>query len=117
MYDNWLKRRRIELHLSQADLARRLELHGYSVTSGAISHWENDRYPIPLNDLAARQSLAAALEFTPSELLDFAGYHIPNDIIKSEAAYRAAAIVERMPVEGQKIAIELLRTLERTYQK
>jgi transcriptional regulator with XRE-family HTH domain len=77
----WLTRRREELRLSQEDLATQLQLHGIDITRPTISHWENGRHLIPLNDPQMRAALARSLNLSIRELLIRAGYEIDDDPI------------------------------------
>lgn len=106
---NWLKQRRTELHISQDELAARLQLHGHGISRATVSHWEINRTPIPFTDIVFTQNLADALELTVEEMLLRAGYLDTSDF--SEQAYKAAAIIDAMPPERQKTALILLEQL------
>lgn len=109
----WFRKRRLELDYSQAAVARRLELQGYSVSPATISHWENGRYNIPLEDINARHAIATVLQIDISKMLEEAGYGVVQKKLFSEAAQQAATIVDKLPPEAQKVALEQLRALER----
>lgn len=107
MKTNWLKTKRKELHLSQEELAARLQVKGIDVTSGAISHWENERYNPPLEDPAFRKALAEILRIDVKTLLLIAGYEV-TEIDHSEAAKRAAFIVDQLPSDKRDLALDIL---------
>ncbi|MBX3082794.1 MAG: helix-turn-helix transcriptional regulator [Anaerolineae bacterium] len=113
MSGEWFKRRRLELEYKQADVSRLLELQGYSVTPGTISHWENGRYNIPLEDINARYAIASVLQLDVAKMLEEAGYGVIQQKLFGDAAQQAASIVDKLPPEAQKTALEQLRALER----
>ena len=69
MGQNWLKRQRKALGLSQDDVAERITNAGLRVTRSTVSHWEVGRYNIPLNDAGAREAIAIALNMTVPRML------------------------------------------------
>jgi len=76
-----LKKRRIDLGLTQEDFANRLLELGLEVTRASVSHWERGRHPLPLNDPASRNALAKALEMPVKDLLEMCGYEIQTDLL------------------------------------
>ena len=109
------KERREELNISQDEAASRLQLAGFDTTRATISHWETGRNPIPLDSLKARKALAAALEMKISDIDAIAGTEILNDQSEySQAAKHAAILIDRMSPNAQRVALEVLRTLERS---
>ena len=112
---NWLKIRRTQLDLSQADVSRELQLEGYAVTPATISHWENERYKVPLDDRVARFALAKVLQLSVTELLSLAGYGMIEKTEHTEAGRRGAMIIDHLPPKAQEIAIEQLRVLDRAF--
>lgn len=113
MNGEWFRRRRLDLDYSQAHVARLLELQGYSVSPGTISHWENGRYNIPLEDINARLAISTVLRIDVAKMLEAAGYGVIPKKLFSEAAQQAASIVDKLPPDAQKVALEQLRALER----
>src|SRR5262245_31457520 len=107
MKTNWLKTKRKELHLSQEELAAKLQVKGIEVTSGDISHWKNDRYNPRLEDPVFRKALADVLRIDVKTLLLIAGYEV-TEIDHSEAAKRAAFIVDQLPPDKQDLALGIL---------
>src|SRR5690606_28147374 len=105
----WLKQRRNEIHISQDELASRLQLKGHNISRATISHWEMGRTPIPFKDGDFAQGLADSLEMTVADMLSQAGYLHSSEF--SEIAYRAAAMIEAMTPSRQKTALVLLEQL------
>lgn len=110
---NWLKERRSELHLSQDQLAKRLQLAGLNVTRSTVSGWENGWFSPPLKDADARRILADALGISVIELLRLAGFEVLTETEYSAAAQRAALIVEGLPPDKQRLALEILETFSK----
>lgn len=107
---NWIKRRRKELRLSQQELADRLQLRGIDVSRATVSHWESEiRFPA-YDDPAFTNALAEVLRMSVVAVLIEAGYRIARDGV-SEAAKRAADIVDRMPPTRQELALGILEQL------
>lgn len=103
----WLKDRRERLHLSQEELASRLQVEGFDLTRATVSHWENGRYQPPLNDAAFRRSLAKILRISIKDMLISAGYEVDQDE-RSQAAERAAYILDQLPPDKQHLALDIL---------
>jgi transcriptional regulator with XRE-family HTH domain len=114
MQPHWLRDRRKELDMQQGELAARLEVMGFNVTQSSISHWENGRYTLPLDDPNFRQSLAKALKLSESEMLERAGYQVVVSP-QSEDARRAASIVDRLPETARELALDYLKMLEKRF--
>ena len=112
---NWIQSRRKKLNLSQDDLARNLQLAGYSVTRASVSHWENGRYLPPLEDEKFRMAISTALQMSESEMLTLAGYAIHND--DDTDAVRAAIIISRLPKSVRNHVMEYLDMLQRQHVK
>lgn len=108
---NWLRKRREQVGLeTQEDLASQLQLEGVTITRASISHWENSRNKPPLDDPQFREALAKVLRLSQPELLKLAGYEVSKTRY-SDAAERAAIIVDELPPEKQDLAIRLLEQL------
>jgi transcriptional regulator with XRE-family HTH domain len=111
--NTWLRERRLELGIkTQADLAERLQLVGLDVTPGAVSHWENGRYNPPVDDPDSRRKIAEALNWTEPELLKAAGFNVVFQ--HTQPGHKAASIVDHLPPERQKLALDLLDVLARS---
>lgn len=108
---NWLKQRREEIGIkTQEELARRLQLEGFSIGRASISHWENDRYHPPLEDPLFRKVLAVVLRLTEPELLRRAGYETVRTKRTAEAEI-GADIIDQLPPEKRDLALRLLEQL------
>lgn len=107
---NWLKDRRIELNMSQADLAKKLQLQGVDITPGSISHWENNRNKPPIDDPVFRKKLATVLNLSVTELLIIAGYEMPSN--SDTFAERAKSIVLQLKGQEKKeLAVGILEKI------
>lgn len=114
MQANWLRDRRKELDMQQAELVARLELAGFVVGRASISHWENGRYDPPLDNPKFRQAIAKALKLTESEMLERAGYQVVVSM-QSEDARQAASIVDKLPEPARGLALDYLKMLEKRF--
>lgn len=110
MKTDWIKRKREELHLSQDELAAQLQVEGYDVSRAAVSHWENGKYNPPLDNPEFVRSIARILKMSVNGVLIEAGYPIQLDDF-SEAARRAADIVNQLPSTKQSLALGILEQL------
>jgi transcriptional regulator with XRE-family HTH domain len=104
---NWLAKRREELRLSQEDVVSRLQLQGLDIARATLSHWETERYSIPLDDPKLRQVLARILRMSIREMLQAAGYEV-DDQPSTPAAKRAAFIMDQLPQDKQQLALGIL---------
>jgi transcriptional regulator with XRE-family HTH domain len=115
-FKDFLRKRRAELKISQADLADLLSSMGQETSSARIGHWETARNKPPLEDENFRHALAAALKMDVNELMSELGFVI-TDENRSREARRAADIIDRLPSEIRETALELLTVLEKRYSK
>lgn len=99
--------------MNQEDLAARLQVEGIDVTRSAVSHWENGRYQIPLDDPNVRRAIAKVLRINIRTLLKFAGYEVDNEI-HSIYAEQIAAIIDQLPEEKQQLVLRLVEQLAKT---
>lgn len=106
MKTNWFRERRLLLNLSQEDLASKLQVAGFDITRSTISHWENGRYNIPLENPEFRRELANIFRFSIPEMLLLAGYEI--NTAYSEQAQRAANIIDQLPDDDKQLALNVL---------
>ena len=106
---NWLRQRREELGLTQDELTARLQTEGLDISRSTLSHWEVGRFKPPLGDKASRDSLARALRMSVKEMLKRSGYDVTLE--RSEAAERAAYLVDQMDEDMQDKAVRILETL------
>ena len=108
---NWLKKRRKELNFTQEDIAARLQLSGFQYTAGSISHWETERHSPPLDDPKFSSAMAEVLQISVGTLLTLAGYDVSRKTY-SEAAERAAWIIDQLPPDKQQLALKLVEQLQ-----
>ena len=91
---NWLKQRREELKLSQEDMAARLQLEGLNVSRSMVSHWENGRYNLPVDDASAMRVLAKVLQVTVSDLLVSVGYDAADSDLQIKLSLKERQAIE-----------------------
>lgn len=106
----FIKKRRDELDLSLADLARIMTLNGYAVERQTIGHWERGRNNAPVANSRFRQALAVALHIDENEILDKVGFGLSEDD-RSPEALRAASLIDQMSPEQRHLALRLLETM------
>jgi transcriptional regulator with XRE-family HTH domain len=104
----WLKEYRERQKLSQEELAARLQLKGFDVSRGTISHWEQGRYKIPLDHPDIVNALSDILDITVMEILSAAGYHISIDGL-SEIEKQALEVMRSKTIEQQQRIVEIIR--------
>ncbi len=109
--DNWIKRRRAELKLTQEQVTARLGVNGLALSRSTYGHWETGKYNPPLHDPNARQALANALELDVKEMLVIAGYEVAEE--ENEVVMRIAIIASKLPEDLQRHALEYLKILEK----
>lgn len=108
---NWLRQLRKNAGIDTVDdFAARLQLEGVSFTRAAVSHWENGRHKPPLHDADFRKALSRVLRVSEAEILRLAGFELEK-ADRSDAAERAAYLVDQLPAEKQDLAIKLLEQL------
>ncbi len=112
----FLKARRQELRISQADLAMRLTLRGLGTTKASVGHWETERNNPPIEDPAFRVALASSLEVDVNEMMVALGFVI-TDSDRSNEARRAADIIDRLPSDARSLALDYLTMLENRFVK
>lgn len=110
----FLKARRQELRISQADLASRLTLRGQDTLKASIGHWETERSNPPIRDYEFRLALASALEMDVNEMMAVLGFIIA-DTDRSTDARRAADIIDRLPSDARSLALDYLSMLEKRF--
>lgn len=89
---------------------KKLQLNGYSISRGTISHWEMGRVYPPFHDPEFTNALADALQLSVIGILVHAGYRVSRDGF-SENAKHAAEIIDKMPPKKQAVAINILEQL------
>ena len=109
--ENWLKRRRSELKMSQEELVAKLQLTGFDMSRTTVSGWETGRFNPPIDNPPFRMALASILQMSIAEMLLAAGYEI--EIEHTPRGHRGASIIDNLPPERQKLALDLLDVLAR----
>ena len=115
-FRDFLKHRRDELGISQAELADRLSERGEEASAARVGHWETGRNKPPLDDPKFRLVIASTLEIDVNEMMMVLGY-VVTDENRSQEARRAADIVDRLPDDARELALDYLDVLERRYLK
>lgn len=109
--DHWLKQLREEVHLTQDELAARLQLEGIKkVSRSAVSNWEAGERSVPLREPEFVKALASILRISEPQLMLMAGYSVGSK--HTEMAEQAAYLVDSLPPRKQKLALRLLETLK-----
>lgn len=114
-FRSFLKDRREELGISQAQLADLLSDLGEETSSARVGHWETGRNKPPLEDANFRRVLATAMRMEVNEMMALLGFIITDDE-RSEEALRAAAIVDNLPQEARELALDYLSLLEKRFR-
>lgn len=111
MAEHWLKTSRQRLGISQEELASQLQIRGFDISRATIGHWEQGKYPPPLENPEFCKALADILLISVRSLLSMAGYDIEEQQ-HSETAERVAFIVDRLPPDKQQLALKLVEQLQ-----
>lgn len=113
-FKDFLRRRRLQLGISQADVADRLSSFGEETGHARVGHWETGRNKAPLENDKFRVALAAALEIDVNDMMADLGYIVADESRSGEAKL-AASIVDELPADIRQLAIEQLRALQRRF--
>lgn len=73
---NYLRARRLTLHITQEELARRLASYGFEYSASNMAWWETGRSKPPLDEPPFIEALARALETSVSELISALGIYL-----------------------------------------
>lgn len=106
---SWIQERRKQLHYSQEDFARELQLSGVDIVRSTISHWESGRVSPPYGDPRFVEKLARVLRTDVMTVLQNAGYPVSSQ--HTEWAERTARLIDAMPEDKQKLALRLVEQL------
>lgn len=98
------------MNLSQEELTARLQVAGFDISRGMLSHWETGRNSLPLDNPEFVNALAEALNMSVLDILIQSGYAIQLTP-KSREALRAAIIVDQLPELDKDFAIDMLESL------
>ena len=107
----WLKARRKELRITQEELALLLQVNGIDVSRATISHWELGLKRPPIDDPRVVNALARSLKMSVPLILRLSGFDL--DTAHTESGEMAAALVDSLPPEKQRLAIRLIEELAR----
>lgn len=110
---NWLKTLRENRGYTQEEFTAQLQLAGLDYSRSAVSSWESERVDVPLNSVEFRQALANILNMDIKTLLKLAGYEIESKA-HSDAAERAAWLIDQLPPDKQDLAVRLVEELAKT---
>lgn len=80
--NEYLRRRRLAIAVTQEEVARRLTTGGYPISKASITHWEAGRYNPPMDDPQFVLCLIEALEDEPLHFFAETGYFGENEIAK-----------------------------------
>lgn len=107
--EDWLKRRRGEINLTQEELASKLQLAGFDIARATVGHWETGKVAIPLHDPRFIKTLSGILYMPMPTILKLAGFEFgdKHHEISEEIAY----LVDDLPPEKQELALRLVQQL------
>lgn len=94
MIGSWLRERREFLDLSQEDIAAQLQTMGFEVSRSMVSHWENDRYHLPLNDVRFMKAIAKVFRISLIDLLAAVGYDLAEPDIQMALSWKERQAIE-----------------------
>jgi transcriptional regulator with XRE-family HTH domain len=116
MSGNWLRGLREKLGMTQDELAVSLQARGYNCSRATVSHWENGRYKVPLDDPAFVGVLAKVLGVGVLQILIAAGYDVEPGY--SREGHHAAWVVDQLTPSDRDFALEMLeRLLGKSHQR
>jgi len=113
-FKEFIKRKRLDLGLSQSNLAKELSKRGQETSAARVGHWETGRNKPPLEDPRFREALSAILQMDSNQLMAELGYVIDEDE-RSPEALLAASIVDHLPRDAQQLALDYLKVLEKRF--
>lgn len=106
---NWLKERRDELGLTQEEMTARMQVEGVPMLRSSLSNWETGKFNPPIKDAKSRAALARALKLSVKEVMRRSGYDVT--LTHSEAAERAAYIIDQLDTDTQDKVVKMLEAL------
>lgn len=115
-FKDFLKTRRKELDISQADVAELLTQKGEDTSPAKVGHWETGRNKPPIENGNFREALASALQMDVNDMMEDLGYVVHEDQ-RSKEAQLAAMIVDHLPEQGKQLALDYLQTLEKHFTR
>lgn len=90
------------------DLAMKFQLEGYTITAGAISHWEHERHNPPMHDEKFRETIAKLLKLDIPTVLRLSGYEL-SESNHTDIWQQISSLVDKQPIDKQK---QILRLIE-----
>lgn len=110
----YIAQRRSELRYSLEDLARQITLAGYACQKSNVWQWESEyrQTQAPIQKREFRLALAAALQVDVNDMMQALDFIIHDDQ-RSPEARRAAELVDHMPPEKRKMALDVLEAMSR----
>lgn len=109
-----IRNRRLELGLTQEELAGRLSDLGQETRHARVGHWETGRNRPPLEDRRFREALARVLEIDSNQMMESLGF-IRDTNEQTEEARLGATIIDRLPQKARQIALAQLKALEKAF--
>jgi len=100
-----------ELNITQSDVARELNLAGHGITRAAVSAWATGKRTPDVRDADFRRALSNILQIDTATLLAILGYSTAYD--HSPEGRAAAEIIDSLPDDMRRLAVDMVRTLQR----
>ena len=108
----FLKQRKDDLNLSLSDIETQLNLLGFNVTRSTVGHWMAGTRKPPLKDRKFLDALSTVYKMPIADMLDKMGLvDIAADM--SPEARRAVDLIDHMPPEKRKMALDVLEAMAR----
>lgn len=108
----FLLKRKEELGLSLSEIETQFNLRGYSITKSSIAHWTTGMRKPPIKDRRFLEVLADIYKMSVPELL--AGMGLMDEEYQGHTpeALRAADLIDQMPPEQRKMALNILEAMK-----
>lgn len=94
MVGSWLRQRREYLNLSQKELTAQLQTMGFEVSQSMVSHWENGRYNLPLDDVSFMKAIAKVYRVGLVDLLMSVGYDLSEADVQMTLSWKERQAIE-----------------------
>lgn len=115
-FSEFLRRKRKELNLTQAQIAEELSRRGHETSAARVGHWETKRNKPPLEIPIFREALASVLQMDVNDMMAELGF-VVMETDRSPEARLAASIVDHLPPDARQLAIDYLQVLEKRFAK
>jgi hypothetical protein len=109
-FELFVEKRKDELGMSYADVARELTLAGYSVSKQLVHSWVKGTKKPDVRDGKTRTALCSVFRIDEVSLFALFDIHIKTQPSSPEARY-AAQLIDSMPDEKRKMAIGILEQI------